>query len=120
MLQPVRIEPLADRRSITIDLIGDLDAELGATLAQTLEGMTCGVECDVLVNFKRVVGIDGAGLAAAAKAISQKRFAGWTISASVSRRNRAVRSLLASSRIPLEDAASLPSTRHILIAHHAR
>jgi ABC-type transporter Mla MlaB component len=121
MLQPVRIEPLADRRLITIDLIGDLDADLGATLAVTLDTLANGAECDVLVNFKRVVGIDGAGLAAAARAIAQKRFAGWSVSASVSRRNRAVRNLLASSRIPLEDvAASLSNARHILIAHHAR
>ncbi len=121
MLAPARVETLPVRRLVTIDLIGDLDAELGASLAQTLDGLTFPADCDVLVNFKRVVGIDGAGLAAAARAIAQKRLAGWPISASVSRRNRSVRNLLASSRIPFDELpASLPSVRHIMIARHAR
>jgi ABC-type transporter Mla MlaB component len=120
MLQPARIAPLTNRRLVTIDLIGDLDAQLGETLAITLDELAV-PDCDVLVNFKRVVGIDAAGLARAARAIAQKRLAGWPISASVSRRNRRVRSLLTSSRIPVDEAPiSLASARHIMLARHAR
>jgi hypothetical protein len=120
MLQPASIAPLTARRLVTIDLIGDLDAELGDTLAKTLDQLDTHGDYEVRVNFKRVVAIDGPGLAGAARAIAQKRLAGWAISASVSRRNGRVRSLLSSSRIPLDEiAAALPSARHIMIARHA-
>ena len=120
MIQHAPIAPLTARRLVTIDLIGDLDAELGEALAQSLDALTCQGECEVLVNFKRVVGIDADGLAGAARAIAQKRLAGWPISASVSRRDRRVRSLLTSSRIPFDGSpGSLPNARHIMIARHA-
>jgi ABC-type transporter Mla MlaB component len=120
MIQHAPIATLSVRRLVTIDLIGDLDAELGEALAQTLDALTCQGECEVLVNFKRVVGTDATGLAGAAHAIAQKRLAGWPISASVSRRDRRVRSLLSSSRIPFDELpGSLPKARHIMIARHA-
>src|ERR1700693_345536 len=119
MLQPESIAPLTARRLVTIDLVGDLDAELGDTLAKTLDELRNQDDCDVLVNFKRVVAIDGPGLAGATRAIAQSRLAGSAIFASAARGNRRVRGLLKSSRIPLDDVtATIPSGRHIIIARH--
>ena len=120
MLQHAPIAALAPRRSITIDLIGDLDAHLGETLVKTLETLACDETCDVFVNFKRVAGVEAAGLSGAARAIAQKRLAGWSISALVSRRNRRVCVLLNSSRIPCDEAPAIATnTRHIMIARNA-
>lgn len=112
--------PLTERRLIAVDLIGDLDGELGATLVETLAELRRDGECDVLLNLKRVANIDGNGIAGAAKAIAELRLKGSSISVRGSR-NRHVRALLNASRIDVEKASGDPTyARHIMIARHSR
>ena len=120
MIQRVSSAALTERQIIAVDLIGDLDTELGATLVETLADLRRRGDCDVLLNLKRVANIDGNGLAGAAKAIAELRLSGAAIAVRGSR-NRHVRALLNASRIELEtEPGDSIYARHIMIAHHNR
>jgi anti-anti-sigma regulatory factor len=120
MLQRVLAAPLTERRIVVIDLIGDLDADLGASLTETLDDLTNRGDCDVVISFRHVAGLDGDGLAGAAKAIAQFRLAGGPVSVTAAR-SRRVRSMLKASRIPFdEDGPTMGCNRHIMIARHAQ
>ncbi len=121
MFQPASFAPLSERRSVTVSLIGDLDAQLGEILAETLADLVRRGESDLTVDFDNVEVIEGSGLAAAARALAQHRLAGCAIAATA--RKRRVRSALNASRVPLagRDQTPPPSSvrRHVMIAHNA-
>jgi len=120
MIERVASAPLAERRLIAVDLIGDLDGELAATLVDTLGELRRHGDCDVLLNLKRVANMDGNGIAGASKAIAELRLSGSSISV-LGPRNRHVRALLHASRIDVEKAPSETTcARHIMIARHSR
>jgi anti-anti-sigma regulatory factor len=118
MLEPALPAALAQRRTVAISLIGDLDVELGAILAQTLAELA-GRDCDVVVDFDRVASVHGTGLAAASRTLAQHHLAGVSVVAST--RKRLVRAALAAARVPLapRDAEIGRVERHVMIAHHS-
>jgi anti-anti-sigma regulatory factor len=122
MIQHVSLLPATDRRTVTIDLIGDLDARLGKILAETLADLARSGDCDVRISFKRVAVVQGDGLAGAARAIAQTQLAGCPIAVCGVPRNRGLRAALNSSRIALDegDFGSVAQGRHIMIAGHSK
>lgn len=119
MIERVALAPLSERPVVAVDLIGDLDGELGATLIETLTDLRRRGDCNVVLNLKRVTNIDGNGLAGASKAIAELRLSGGSIAVRGSR-NRHVRALLNESRGKPETEPSSPYARHIMIARHSR
>ena len=121
MFQSAQFAPLSERRTITVSLIGDLDARLGEILAETVADLVRRGESDLTIDFEHVETMEGPGLAAAARVLAQHRLAGCTIEATAKKRR--VRSALNASRVPLarRDATSPFSRagRHVMIAHNA-
>jgi hypothetical protein len=119
MHEPVNPAPLSERRVVAISLIGDLDAELGRILAQTLDELATRAACDIVVDFDRVASVHGSGLAAASRTLAQHHFAGRSVVAST--RKRLVRAALAAARVPLapRDGGPAKVARHVMIAHHS-
>jgi anti-anti-sigma regulatory factor len=119
MLQAASPASLSERRTVSVSLIGDLDADLGKILTETLGDLFRRGECDLVVGFDRVSSIQPAGLAVAARALAQFQLSGCSVVAAA--RKRSVRSALSAARVPLaprshDDAAP---RRHVMIARHA-
>jgi len=104
---------------VAISLIGDLDAELGGILAQTLDELAGRGNCDIVVDFDRVASVHGMGLAAASRTLAQHHLAGGSVVAST--RKRLVRAALSAARVPLAPREAAPGRidRHVMIAHHS-
>jgi anti-anti-sigma regulatory factor len=119
MLQAASPASLSERRTVGVSLIGDLDAQLGKILSETLGDLVRRGECDIVVDFDRVSSIQTAGLTAAAKVLAHYQLSGCSVVAAA--RKRHVRSALAAARVPLAPRATeveLPR-RHVMIARHA-
>jgi anti-anti-sigma regulatory factor len=119
MQEPVVPAPLSERRIVAISLIGDLDAELGVILAQTLDELVSRGSCDVVVDFDRVAAVRGNGLAAASRTLAQHQLAGRPVAASA--RKKIVRAALAAARIPVTPPGGPAGKveRHVMIARHS-
>ncbi len=118
MLARVAPAPLTERRVVAIELVGDLDAELAAILAETIDSLTRQGECKIAIGFKRISDLDREGLMSVARAIAQRRLEGWPISASLPR-NRRMRTILSGAGIPIDEGPA-DCARHIIIARTHR
>lgn len=108
------------RIAVFVDLIGDLDATLGALFAETLARLTERGTTDVFLTTKHVNGSSRSGLAAIDKALVAARARGCSIA--IDPGNRRMRSAFASARIQCapERLAGRPArARHLMIARHA-
>jgi anti-anti-sigma regulatory factor len=119
------IQPIApqasDRRSVVVDLIGDLDATLGGIFADALAELTADGRCDVFVTTRHVTLSSADGLAAMNDALDQAREKGCSIA--VDPGNRRMRAAFANARLgyPGADEALRPfAARHLMIARHAQ
>ena len=120
MIERVAPAPLTERRRVAVDLIGDLDADLGAALAEALDGLRHGGDVEIHLNLKGVAHLEPAGVARAAKAIAALRLSGSSL-AMRGPRNRHVKAFLSAARIETgPPAAETSYSRHIMIARHSR
>ena len=108
---------VADRQTVAIDLIGDLDATLGAVLAETLERIADAGTGYVTISTRHIAYSTRDGLARLDAAVVRARAGGCAIS--IDAGNRRMRTAFAFARIACERIASNPpSRRHVMIAHH--
>jgi anti-anti-sigma regulatory factor len=118
MLQPAS-PALSERRTVSVSLIGDLDADLGKILTDTLGDLLRRGEYDLIVDFDRVSSIETTGLAAAARGLAKFQLRGCSVVATA--RKRLVRSALKAARVPLAPrlADERSPRRQVMIARHA-
>ncbi|MBC5810846.1 MAG: hypothetical protein GIW95_08370 [Candidatus Eremiobacteraeota bacterium] len=119
MLLPQTPNPALDRSLVAIDLIGELDGRLGEILDEALADVAARGDFHVVVNFDFVSAVHADGIRAAGKAIVAAKVRGENVSASVSPRNRRMRSVLKDARVTVFEPGATKSptgARRIMIA----
>lgn len=108
---------VAERRTVAIDLIGDLDATLGTVLGETLLRMTDIGADAIAISTRHIARSTRDGLANFDAAVERARADGCSIS--IDAGNRRMRTAFALARIACDRVdLRTRSRRHVMIAHH--
>jgi anti-anti-sigma regulatory factor len=106
--------------AVVIDLIGDLDATLGAICADALANAIDAGATDILLMTKHVTATSQEGIAAIDGAMGSARELGRAVSLEPG--NRRMKAAFAAARVAVASGAtplSARRARHLMIAHHA-
>jgi hypothetical protein len=112
--------PSAARAAVCVELIGDLDATLGAMFAETLAALCDSGETDVRLSTRHVTESTGAGFKALEGAVATARRRGCAVTVDPgNRRMRAALSSLTTPKASDSPSAASGGRRHLIIARHA-
>lgn len=108
----------ASAASVVVDLIGDLDATLGALLSETLVDLTGNGTRGVLLTTKHVTTVSSEGIAALDAALRSARASGLEVALYAS--SRKLRTAFAEARIVFstENVTPPDRVRHYMFARH--
>lgn len=112
---------LSDRCVVVVDLIGDLDATLASTFADTMRSLVADGATQIFVNARHAATASFDGLTTLDAACVTARDAGTTVTLDPG--NRRMRAAFASASLAVEKrlgtAPHPRGTRHFMIARHA-
>ena len=121
MISPFALVPpsaSSSEAAYVVDLIGDVDVGLAASLDETIRLLTPRGAQRVVVRIKHVVAAQAAGVAALSRTLSALRKAGCDVR--VATDSSRVRTLLRAAGVRTERwAGSATALRHVMIVHNA-
>ena len=116
--QAIDLAP-AVRVTVAIDLIGDLDATLGAMFSETLTRLVDDGTTDVALMLKHIALSSEDGVAALGAALARARARGCSVA--VDPGSRRMKATFAAARLNVAGSAASARTtsRHLMLARHA-